>query len=379
MDVTLGLAFLAGLVSFISPCVLPLVPAYISYMGGRVTQTVAAQVGPQDVTLSSGGAAIALRTSQMAVRLSTLTHAVAFVFGFTLIFVLFGLFLITALNAVVLSDVIGRIGGVIIVFFGLNFMGVMPGLFNRVRRSIGPASALALLIVVTLALIALILWGFTGQLDIWNSRLWDLQPWAPAAGLILSGLLIVGLFLQDAFYEPRRFLLSLLDRIDQFFYADTRQHMEASGGNLWSSFLMGVVFSAGWTPCIGPVYGTILNVGIQTGDVAYAMPLLTAYSLGLGIPFLLSALLLDGAQGILRRLQKHMRAIKLVTGALLIFMGVSVATGQLQNLSQSLNAQFTDISVRVEECTIAWAEGQLPFGEIPPCLNGDRPDISPPL
>src|SRR5690606_18231819 len=146
----------------------------------------------------------ALRTSQMAVRLSTLTHAVAFVFGFTLIFVLFGLFLITALNAVVLSDVIGRIGGVIIVFFGLNFMGVMPGLFNRVRRSINPASALALLIVVTLALIALILWGFTGQLDIWNSRLWDLQPWAPAAALILSGLLIVGLFLQGAFYEPRR-------------------------------------------------------------------------------------------------------------------------------------------------------------------------------
>src|SRR5690606_22122104 len=117
MDVTFGLAFLAGLVSFVSPCVLPLVPAYISYMGGRVTQTVAAQVGPQDVSMSSGGAAIALRTSQMAVRLSTLTHAVAFVFGFTLIFVLFGLFLITALNAVVLSDVIGRIGGVIIVFF----------------------------------------------------------------------------------------------------------------------------------------------------------------------------------------------------------------------------------------------------------------------
>ena len=74
-----------------------------------------------------------------------------------------------------------------------------------------------------------------------------------------------------------------------------------------------------------------------------------------------------------------MRAIKLVTGALLIFIGFSVATGQLQNLSQSLNAQFTDVSVRVEECSIAWAEGQLPLGELLPCFNGDRPDISPPL
>jgi cytochrome c-type biogenesis protein len=378
MNITLGLAFLAGLVSFVSPCVLPLVPAYISYMGGRVTQTVAAQVGGADVSVSPGGAVV-MRASLVATRLSTLTHAIAFVFGFTLIFVLFGLFIITALNAVVLSDVIGRIGGTLVILFGLHFMGVLPNFFDWLRRHLTSAFALTVVILLAAAGAALLVWGFTGQLDVWNSRLWELQPWAPTVGLVLAGLLLVGLFLQGAFYEPQRFLLKIMDRIDALFYADTRQQMEAPGGSLWSSFLMGVVFSAGWTPCIGPVYGTILTVGAQTGDVAYAMPLLTAYSLGLGIPFLLSALLLDGAQGILRRLQRHMRAIKFVTGALLIFMGITIASGQLQTLSQNLSAQFTDLSVRVEECTIGWAEGQLPFNELGSCLNGQRPDVSAPL
>jgi cytochrome c-type biogenesis protein len=378
MDVTIGLAFLAGLVSFVSPCVLPLVPAYISYMSGRVTQTVAAQVGGSEVSVSPGGAAV-LRSSVIATRLSTLTHAFAFVFGFTLIFVLFGLFLITALNAVVLSDVIGRIGGVLVIFFGLHFMGVLPNIFAWLRRTLTPIFALLIVVLLALASVALLLWGFTGQLDVWNSRLWDVQPWAPTVGLVLAGLVLVGLFVQGAFYEPQRFLVSSIDRIDAMFYADTRQQMDAPGGNLWSSFLMGVVFSAGWTPCIGPVYGTILTVGAQTGDVAYAMPLLTAYSLGLGIPFLLSALLLDGAQSILRRLQKHMRAIKFVTGTLLIVMGFTIASGQLQTLSANLSAQFTDLSVRVEECAIGWADGDMPIGDLVPCLNGQRPDISAPL
>lgn len=369
MDMTLGLAIIAGLVSFVSPCVLPLVPAYIGYMSGRVTQTVATT----QISVGSGGVAVMTQPT-IAIRLSTLLHGVAFVAGFTAIFVAFGL-LLTALTGIVsvnvLSGIIGRIGGVVIIFFGLHFMGVLPSFFSWLRKQQSPALFMGIVVAMAVFGITLLLWGFTGQLNVWESRLWDREAWAPVLGLIFAGLLIVWLFLSEAFFQPRQFLLHSINRIDAMFYADTRPEMTSTGSSLWSSALMGMVFSAGWTPCIGPVYGTILTVAAQTGDVAYALPLLTAYSLGLGIPFLLCALLLDGAQGGLRRVIRHMRAIKLVSGAFLVFVGVMIATGSLQDFSRTLAGQFTDLSVRVEECVIGWAQGDVYFNQVGGCLNGD--------
>jgi cytochrome c-type biogenesis protein len=112
------------------------------------------------------------------------------------------------------------------------------------------------------------------------------------------------------------------------------------------------VFAAGWTPCIGPVYGTILTVAAQTGNVNQAVPLLTIYSLGLGVPFLLMTLLLDSAQGLLRRLQRRMHTIELVSGAFLVLIGLLVASNQLQLLSQSLSTQFADVSYNLEESVV---------------------------
>jgi cytochrome c-type biogenesis protein len=369
MDVTLGLALIAGLVSFVSPCCLPLVPAYIGYMSGRVTNTVAAT----QITPGSGGAAV-MTPSTAAVRFNTFLHGLAFVAGFTGIFVAFGL-LLTALTGIisvtVLSGVIGRIGGVVIIFFGLHFMGVMPSIFKRLRQQESPALFAGLVAAMAVLGAALMVWGFAGRLDVWAEDVWAREIWAPALGISFALLLLLWMFLSEAFVKPRAFLLGVTNRLDTMFYADTRREMTSTGNSLWSSVLMGVVFSAGWTPCIGPVYGTILTVAAQTGDAGYAFPLLTAYSLGLGIPFLLCALMLDGAQVGLRKVMRHMRTIKLATGAFLVFVGVMVMSGSLQDFSRTMSGQFADFSVRVEECVVGWAQGDVYFGQLGGCLSGE--------
>src|SRR5690349_16038288 len=120
MQLSFSLALIAGLVSFLSPCVLPLVPAYIGYMGGRVTNTVAAQ--------ASSGAALTTRP-MLGSRFSTMLHGLAFVAGFTFVFVALGLLgtafvsVIGRGNVNVVTGIIGRAGGLLIILFGLHFMG----------------------------------------------------------------------------------------------------------------------------------------------------------------------------------------------------------------------------------------------------------------
>lgn len=369
LDVTLGLAFFAGLVSFISPCVLPLVPAYIGYMGGRVTNTIAAQVD-----VSGSGEAVA-RGPSLAARFSTMLHGTAFVIGFTAVFVIIGILgtaFIGTFNTATVTDLIGRVGGVVIIFFALHFMGVLPSVFNWIRQERAPM--MNALLVAAIALIGgvIILWGFGGQLDIWNSRYWGTNSaWVPASGVVALAIYVVLLFIGGAFTTPTQFLNKSTNTLDQMLYADTRREMDATGNKgLISSGVMGVVFAAGWTPCIGPIYGAILTMSATTGDVAQAAPLLTAYSLGLGIPFLLTALMLDSAQGFLRRLNRHMQTIKLVSGMFLLLIGLAIASGQLQSLSQQWSGQFADLSVRIEECSVGWVEGDIWFNQLGDCLSG---------
>jgi cytochrome c-type biogenesis protein len=129
MEITLGLAFAAGFISFISPCVLPLVPAYISYMGGRVTNTVAAQA-------AAGGGTVG---TSMFTRMSTGIHSLFFVFGFSLVFVGIGLLSTSFIQVVGGSNIntataiIGRAGGIVIIVFGLHFMGALSWVFNQLR------------------------------------------------------------------------------------------------------------------------------------------------------------------------------------------------------------------------------------------------------
>jgi cytochrome c biogenesis protein CcdA/peroxiredoxin len=358
-NLTIWLAFIAGFVSFISPCVLPLVPAYIGYMGGRVTNTVAAQV-------TAGSSTQAALHPSMGRRFTTALHGLSFVAGFTFVFVTIGL-LSTAFirqiggqNINAITGIIGRVGGVVIIFFGLHFMGGLRWLFNR---ALGNKSFLQHpLLSPTAAVLgaALILWGLTGTL---TPSLTSIIPttagdtmqleWATILAAVLVTVYLVWLLLSGAFTQTEAFWTRLLTAVQTALYTDTRRQMTANGqGGYASSAIMGVVFAAGWTPCIGPVYGAVLTLAAQTGNVGQAGPLLAAYSLGLGVPFIATALLLDGAQGILRRLQRQMHRIELVSGAFLILIGVLVATGQLQSLSQTLTGRFGDISVNLEKSVI---------------------------
>jgi cytochrome c biogenesis protein CcdA/peroxiredoxin len=371
VELTLYLALIAGLVSFISPCVLPLVPAYVGYMGGRMTHTVATS------TIGGGQTTSAIGWHQ---RFLTLTHSLFFIAGFTLVFVSIGLLstafisVIGGANISTLTSLIGRIGGVVIIFFGLHFMSVLPKWLGRIRSNTelisNPLSSLAL----ALAGSALIVWGFSGNVLIWESTLWELAPWSPLLGLIVLAGFLVWLFLDGAFTSPAAFWQSNIDRIVNALYADTRRDMQAISGSrgYTSSALMGVVFSAGWTPCIGPVYGAVLTMAANGGDVGQAGTLLAAYSLGLGIPFMLTALALDSAQNVLRRLQRHMHRIELASGVFLVMIGIAVASGQLQNLSNQFAGQFAEFSISLEESVLGVLTGEEEIAIEPPPGSADQ-------
>ena len=365
-NLTLGLAFVAGFISFISPCVLPLVPAYIGYMGGRVTNTVAAQVA-----VAGGGGAVLQRTA--SARFTTVLHGLAFVAGFTFVFVSIGL-LTTAFireiggqNVNMATGIIGRIGGLLIIFFGLHFMGALSALFNRLLADKDRFKNPLVTPALALAGTAVILWGFTGTLIPSLTRSIPttadeqiVTQWPTIIALIVLAVYLLWLVLGGALTNPDSFWRKVIVTIQTGLYTDTRRQMMAQGGQGYAgSAIMGVVFSAGWTPCIGPVYGAVLTLAANTGDVGRAAPLLAIYSLGLGVPFVLTALLLDSAQGILRRLQRHMRKIELVSGAFLVLIGLFVATGTLQNLSQTFAGQFAEASIALEESVI----GSLTGGE----------------
>ena len=352
-NVTVGLAVAAGFLSFISPCVLPLVPAYIGYMGGRLTHNISRQ--------TAGGA---VASGSLLLRLQLLLHGLAFVFGFTLVFVLIGL-LTTALASIAgqyvsaFTESIGRIGGLVIIFFGLQFMGFLRRGFQWLRQkeqarlldsawlSVGFAVAASLLIY----------WGFVEQTII---------------ALPLTAALLLMMRFHAAFTQPAVFWNRLLNRIELLLYADTRGRIAPDGREgLVGSALMGMVFSAGWTPCIGPLLGTILTVAATTGNVAQGMLMLTAYSIGLGMPFVMTALLMNSAQGLLRRLQRHMHKIELFSGTVLIVIGILVASGQLQSLSRTFSqGEFADFTFRVEECGVGYFEVRLKLRHLGACLNG---------
>lgn len=352
MEVSFWIAFIAGLVSFLSPCCLPLVPAYISYMGGRMTHTVGATVG------LSGGAA-ALRPS-VTTRLNTFLHGLAFVGGFSFVFVTIGL-LGTAFvqqigrqNISLVTDIISRVGGVLIIFFGLHFMGVLPRLLRWLLtqpRLIG--SPLAAIVFVTGAAL-IIAWAFV-----------DILIAVP-----IIAVLLLWLFIGGAFVRPQPFWTTTINSILTGLYSDTRRQMTARGGQgLPSSAIMGVIFAAGWTPCLGPIYGSILTLALTGQNVGQAGSLLLAYSLGLGVPFLIAALLLDSTQGFVRKLQRHVHKIEVFAGVMLVVVGILVASGRLQSLSQYFATEFADLSYRMEECAAQISLGEIGLGDFVGCVS----------
>lgn len=242
--VTLSIAFFAGIASFLSPCVFALVPAYIGYLSGR---SAASAQGETDTN-----------------TLRTVAHGLAFVLGFSAVFIILGLgaaFLGSLFVGI--NNWLPRVGGVIIVIFGLHMMRIIRIPF----------------------------------LD------YDLRP---------------------------------------------QNRYDANRGYL-SSALMGVFFSAGWSPCVGPILGLILTFAINGGDPLQGATLLAAFSAGLGIPFLLAATQIGWVTDTLRKHGRIMHYVEIAMGAFMVLIGVLLFIGQFELLTARLASQsFFDLTVNSE-------------------------------
>lgn len=229
----------AGVLSFISPCILPIIPSYMFFISGT---SAAALSTPAEA--ESGE----VRRQQRQIILS----ALFFILGFSLVFISLGA-TATSLGGVLKAqqEVLRKIGGVVVILLGLHMMGLIQ----------------------------------------------------------IKALL----------YEKRL-------------------HFNARPPGYLGAFLIGLSFALGWTPCIGPILGAILAIASTKASVGEGITLLSMYSLGLAIPFFITALMMDRIFIHFRRLQKHMQTISVASGIFLVLVGILIFTNFLQTLSNWLQA-----------------------------------------
>ncbi len=224
-------AFLAGLVSFLSPCVLPLVPGYVSLISG---------VGVEQ-----------LKTQESQLLRKVMLNSVAFILGFSVVFITLGA-VATEVSQMLsrYRSTLAQIAGVVIILFGLHLTGV--------------------------------------------------------------------------------FKIKAL-------YTDARLHSVKGGSTAWGAFVIGFAFAFGWTPCVGPVLTVILTFAAAQDSITKGIALLAIYSLGLAVPFLLTALGVERFLKFYSRFRAHMHAIEVASGALLIALGVLLVLGRFTIISNYLS------------------------------------------
>ena len=228
-DVSFPLAFMAGVLSFLSPCVLPLVPSYVSFITG---------MSFEDLTGSA---------NRKRVRNLTITNSLVFIAGFSAVFIALG----------ASSSAAGRI-------------------------------------------------------------LFQYQEWIRIIGGIL--IIIFGLFISG-------FL-----KLD-FLMRERKVHLGGKPAGYIGTFAIGMTFAAGWTPCIGPILGSILLFASAKGSAVYGIKLLSVYSLGLAVPFFISSLAINSFLSYSKKFQKYMRVIMIISGILLIAFGVIMLTNRLKDIA----------------------------------------------
>jgi cytochrome c-type biogenesis protein len=279
-DVSLAAAFIAGLVSFLSPCVLPLVPGYISMLSG---------IGMEQ-----------LRQGQQP-RGGLFASAVSFVIGFSVVFISFGASA-SAVGTFLLRNraQLSPIAGALILLFGLHLVGVLAKLTFRSGIIIG-----SLLVVLGIASI--------------------LHP-----GPLFLGLGWVHFFSLSVigFFGPA--LAKWLNR-------DVHLRSTSTKPGLFSGFFLGFAFAFGWTPCIGPILATVLALAAASDTIARGVLLLAIYSAGLAVPFLLTALGIGQFLKFYQRFRKYLHAVELLSGALLLFVGGLVFVNKLTWLAGKLS------------------------------------------
>jgi cytochrome c-type biogenesis protein len=326
-NLTLGIAFLAGLLSFVSPCVLPLVPAYIGYLGGTTV--------------------IAGETKQArGETLRVFSHSLAFVLGFMLVFVLLGASA-TFFGRILLgySLLLQRVGGVMLVVFGMRLMGTS---WSR-RRWI--VSALVVAVGTFVVASGMLSSGSDfGQYSlVWleESIMMGLivlagAGWSRSRQIILAvGAGVLNFLASYDLLVPNLVASALITLITYFFnrvdlfYSEKKLEIDQSRQTGYlRSLLFGVVFAAGWTPCVGPILAAILIVASQLQTIGQGVLLLVAYSLGLAIPFLIVGLAFGPLSQQLRKMNRYLGIVSIVSGVLLVLMGILIFTNSLTFLAQ---------------------------------------------
>jgi cytochrome c-type biogenesis protein len=285
-DVSLAGAFLAGLVSFLSPCVLPLVPGYISMLSG---------IGMEQ-----------LRQGEVP-RTGLFSSALAFVTGFSVVFISFGA-TASAVGSFLKENrhTLIPIAGALILLFGLHLLGLLIKLSLRAGIVLG--SLLVLLGVVSLVRHA--------------------PLFAEFGALHFFSLSLIG------FFGPA--LARWLNR-------DVHLRSSVAQPGAWSGFLLGFAFAFGWTPCIGPILTTVLAIAAASDKIARGVLLLAVYSAGLAIPFLLTALGISRFMVFYKNFRKYLHAVEVFSGALLLFIGGLIFMNKLTWLTGKLG--FLNIAV----------------------------------
>jgi cytochrome c-type biogenesis protein len=279
-DVSLAGAFLAGLVSFLSPCVLPLVPGYISMLSGIGMEQLRKGDAPTSGLFSS---------------------SLAFVAGFSFVFISFGASA-SAVGSFLRQNraLLAPVAGALILLFGLHLIGALIKLNLRAGIILG----------VLLAALGVA----------------SLLRHAPLfAGLGASHFFSLSLI---GFFGPA--MARWLNR-------DVHLRSKSAQPGIWSGFLLGFAFAFGWTPCIGPILATVLALAAASDTIARGVLLLAVYSAGLAIPFLLTALGIGQFMAFYKNFRKYLHAVELFSGALLLFVGGLVFINKLTWLSAKLS------------------------------------------
>ncbi|HME11288.1 MAG TPA: cytochrome c biogenesis protein CcdA [Candidatus Acidoferrum sp.] len=297
-DVSLAFAFVAGLVSFLSPCVLPLVPGYISMLSGIGVE----QLRKGDVPSSK-----------------LFASSIAFVVGFSAVFISFGASA-SAIGGFLKEHrtALTPIAGALILLFGLHLLGVLIKLTYRAGIILGA-------VLVALGVVSLVRHA---------------PLFLDLGALHFFSLSIIG------FFGPA---------LARFLNRDVHLRSAAAQPGPWSGFLLGFAFAFGWTPCIGPILTTVLALATASGTVARGVLLLAVYSAGLAVPFLLTTLLLSRFLRFYQGFRKYLNAVEVFSGALLLFVGGLVFVNKLTWLTGKLS--FLETLVRSLEGTLTTGRG----------------------
>ncbi len=275
-NVSVWAAFLAGIIAFLSPCVLPIIPGYIAYISG--------------VSVSS--------TEERKFDPKVVYSAIAFVIGFSIVFTALGA-ASTAVGQLLqeYKEIISKIAGLLVILLGIHFTGIFQS--EKVKTWLAVIAGVSILLYG---------YGYVTTKDIFNDYF----------------MLIVLTVLLYIFYYSGAY---------RILYQQKTTEVKKKPPGIIGAFIVGMAFAFGWTPCIGPILGAILIYASQQETVMQGVILLFAFSMGLGIPFIITAFAINQFFRFFNFMRKYFLVIEIIGGLLLILVGLLILTGSMEKIA----------------------------------------------